>query len=121
MDNAVDTPPEQAQSRKTVQFTYIDRTGGRHLVDAPIGDSLMKVATRNGIAGIDADCGGNCACGTCRVRITGAAALELAGPQREERGLLSFIGDEKHADCRLGCQVRVTSALAGSTVEVVPD
>src|SRR3546814_15818293 len=50
-----------------VQITYIEHNGTQHNVDVPEGESLMQAAQNNMIPGIDADCGGACACATCHV------------------------------------------------------
>ena len=47
-------------------IVYIEHDGTRHEVDAENGLSVMEVAVKNNIPGIDADCGGACACATCR-------------------------------------------------------
>ena len=47
--------------------TYIEFNGAAHTVEVPVGTSLMRGAVDNNIAGIDADCGGECACATCHV------------------------------------------------------
>ena len=46
---------------------YIEFNGEEHLVDVPNGLTVMEGAIKNKIPGIDADCGGACACATCHV------------------------------------------------------
>ena len=48
---------------------FIEHDGTRHEVQATAGLSLMRAAVDNGVPGIDADCGGECACATCHVYV----------------------------------------------------
>ncbi len=50
-----------------VKIIYIEHNGTRHEVDVPEGLTVMEGARDNNIPGIDADCGGACACSTCHV------------------------------------------------------
>ena len=43
------------------KITYIEHDGKEHIVDVPLGWSLMEGAVKNRVDGIDADCGGACA------------------------------------------------------------
>ena len=52
-----------------VKITYIEHDGSEHIVDVEVGLSLMEGAVNNAIPGIDADCGGGCACATCMIFI----------------------------------------------------
>lgn len=102
----------------SVRFRYVDVDGVTHDVTAQIGDTLMTVATSNLIRGIDGDCGGNCACGTCHVVIDEALASKLGPSNNDERELLAFIGHGTSQGHRLGCQVTVTPALEGALISV---
>jgi 2Fe-2S ferredoxin len=48
-------------------ITFVEHDGKQHVVELEVGKSLMQIAMDNGVPGIDADCGGACACGTCHV------------------------------------------------------
>ncbi|WP_156502705.1 2Fe-2S iron-sulfur cluster-binding protein, partial [Oleiphilus sp. HI0067] len=48
-------------------ITLIEHDGTEHSLSYENGQSVMEVATENMVPGIDADCGGECACGTCHV------------------------------------------------------
>ena len=50
-----------------VKVVFIEHDGNTHEVNAYVGESLMEAAVSNNVPGIDADCGGNCACATCHV------------------------------------------------------
>ncbi len=56
------------------KVTYVEYNGTEHQVDVPVGTSLMRGAVDNNIPGIDADCGGECACATCHVYVDAAVA-----------------------------------------------
>ena len=51
------------------EVTYIEFNGAAHRVEVPLGSSLMRGAVDNNVPGIDADCGGECACATCHVYV----------------------------------------------------
>ena len=51
------------------KITYIEHSGREHQVEVPLGLSVMRGAVDNNIPGIDADCGGECACATCHVYV----------------------------------------------------
>ena len=101
-----------------VTMRYVDRDGAEREVTANVGESLMTVATGNKVLGIDGDCGGNCACGTCNVLIESQVALTLNPPDAVEPELLEFIGSDASKGYRLGCQVTVTRALADAKITV---
>jgi 2Fe-2S ferredoxin len=97
--------------------TYVEHDGTQHAVEVPVGLSVMEGATNNGVAGIDADCGGACACATCHVYVD-PEWLEAVGPPNEnEKDMLEF-GIEVRPTSRLSCQIRMRPALAGLVVHV---
>ena len=51
------------------KITYIEHSGKEHVVEAPNGQTVMEAAVKHAVPGIDADCGGACACATCHVII----------------------------------------------------
>ena len=51
------------------KITYIEHDGREHTVEVRNGLSVMEGAIRNNVPGIDADCGGACACATCHVYV----------------------------------------------------
>ncbi len=100
-----------------VKITYIEHGGTRHTVDAPPGLSMMKAAVNEGIEGIVAECGGNCACGTCRVYIAESWRAKLQPPKDAEREMLEYAGDAR-PDVRLSCQIPVTDEIDGIEVQM---
>ena len=59
-------------------ITFVEHDGKQHQVELEVGKSLMQIAMDNGVPGIDADCGGACACGTCHV-IVDSQWIKAAG------------------------------------------
>lgn len=94
------------------RITYIEHDGSQVTVDAEPGLSIMKAAVNNGVAGIAADCGGNCACGTCRVYVDEAWQARLPEARDGEREMIEYSGDA-NPGVRLSCQIRVTDELDG--------
>jgi len=102
----------------SIRFCYIDIEGVSHQVTATAGDTLMSVAKNHLIRGIDGDCGGSCACGTCHVVLTQALQQRLPPHDEAEADLLAFIGYSPAQGHRLGCQITVTPDLEGSVITV---
>lgn len=95
-----------------VEINFIDHTGERHQVQATVGMTVMEAAVQNRVPGIDAECGGACACATCHVYIE-PAWQEAVGPaERMEEDMLDFAFDVR-PNSRLSCQIKVTEALNG--------
>jgi 2Fe-2S ferredoxin len=101
------------------KITYIDPAGTRHEVEAENGTTVMENAIRNGVPGIEAECGGACACATCHVYVDEAWAETVGSPEPMEEDMLDFAFEVK-PNSRLSCQIRVRDALDGLTVTVPP-
>ena len=78
------------------KVTYIEHDGTRHRVEVPVGLSLMRGAIDNNVPGIDADCGGQCACATCHVYVEPAWFDRIGAP------IIGFAGGEHVELCRGG-------------------
>jgi len=98
-----------------VEITFVEQDGTRRTIDAPLGLSMMKAAVNAGIEAIVAECGGNCACGTCRIYVPEQWRERLPGMKDSEREMLDFTGDATPG-VRLSCQIAVTEELAGLEV-----
>lgn len=96
---------------------FIGFDGQRRSVQASEGESLMRAATDNGISGIDGDCGGLCACGTCHVYVQPPWAGHLQAMQSNEHGMLEFV-NERRDTSRLACQITMTAELDGIEVHM---
>ncbi len=99
------------------KITYIEHSGKEHTVDVPEGQSVMEGAIKNAIPGIDADCGGACACATCHVYVDPAFFERTGTPSSMEQSMLDF-ANEVEDTSRLSCQIKVTSALDGLIVRM---
>lgn len=99
------------------KITYIEKNGKEHVVDAALGLSVMEAAVRNMIPGIDADCGGACACATCHVYVDPAWADKVGKPESMEESMLDFAYEPKE-NSRLSCQIKITADLDGLIVRL---
>ncbi len=99
------------------RVTFVEPDGTEHQVEVANGLSIMEGALSNGVRGIDGDCGGNCACGTCHVYVA-AEWRALTGEQSEmEHDMLEF-AEGVREDSRLCCQIPMSDALDGLVVHV---
>ena len=98
-------------------ITYIEHDGTEHVVDAEVGSTVMLAAVNNNIPGIDADCGGQCACATCHVFVA-PEWLERTGAHSDmETSMLDFAAEVRD-NSRLACQIDVVAELDGLVVHM---
>src|SRR6476620_8979805 len=99
------------------KITFIQRNGTEQTVEGQNGMTVMEAAVKNMVPGIDADCGGACACATCHVYVE-PDWVERVGPRNEmEEDMLDFAFDVRE-NSRLSCQIKITDALDVLTVKV---
>ena len=84
------------------KITYIEHSGTEHVVDVANGMTVMEGARDNNIPGIEADCGGACACSTCHVIVRQGFETCNEASEDEEDMLDNAPGLETNS--RLGCQ-----------------
>jgi 2Fe-2S ferredoxin len=101
-------------------ITFIQPDGTEQTVDGEPGLTVMETAKMNLIEGIEAECGGACACATCHVYVDEAWKEKTGGPSQMEEDMLDFAYDVRPTS-RLSCQIRVTQELGGLTVEIPPE
>jgi len=94
---------------------YVDHEGTQREVDAKVGTTVMEAAVQNMVPGIDADCGGACACATCHVYVEGSWMEKLKPRDDMEESMLDFAEDVQE-NSRLSCQIQLTDELDGITV-----
>ena len=99
------------------KITYIDSAGTARTIDAEVGSTVMETAIKNDIPGIEAECGGACACATCHVYVDEAWTAEVGEPEAMEEDMLDFAYDVQ-PNSRLSCQIKVRDALDGLVVRV---
>jgi len=97
------------------KITYIDAAGSARTVDGEVGSTVMETAIKNGVPGIEAECGGACACSTCHVYVDEGWREKTGEPSPMEEDMLDFAFDVK-PNSRLSCQIKVTEALDGLVV-----
>ena len=102
------------------KITYIEFGGTEHTVDVRNGLSVMEGAIKNNVPGIDADCGGACACATCHVYVDDAWREKTGSASAMEESMLDF-AQNVEPNSRLSCQIRVTDALDGLIVRLPED
>ncbi len=101
-----------------VKITYVEFNGAQHEIDVKPGMTVMEGARDNGVPGIDADCGGACACSTCHVYVDKDWVEKLPPKDSMEEDMLDFAFEPDPVTSRLTCQVKVTDALDGLIVNL---
>ena len=99
------------------KITFIEFDGTAHEVDVPAGGSVMEAAVSNNVPGIDADCGGACACATCHVYVDQAWLDKTGDKSAMEESMLDF-AENVEPNSRLSCQIKVSDALDGLVVRL---
>lgn len=99
------------------KITFIEPSGAQRMVSAIIGKSVMEAAVQNSVRGIDAECGGACACATCHVWVDEAWRAAAGQPEFMEEQMLEYAEGFQEGS-RLSCQIKVTEALDGLIVAV---
>ena len=103
-----------------VKITYVANGGRAFVVEAESGILLMEAAEaarRNNVPGIDADCSGACACGTCHVYIDANWQRKLPPKDVTEEGMLEY-AERSGPTSRLSCQMTLTEELDGLVVRM---
>ena len=99
------------------KITYIEHSGKSHVVEVPKELTVMEGAVQNNIPGIDADCGGSCACATCHVYVDEKWFDKLPDIENAEQDMLDMAFEPKKFS-RLGCQITITKNLDGLVVKM---
>ena len=99
------------------KITYIEHNGKFHEIEVTNGFSVMEGAVQNNIPGIDADCGGSCACATCHVYVNEKWFGKLVKKESAEEDMLDMAYEPKKFS-RLSCQITVEDNLDGLVVKM---
>ena len=99
------------------KITYVEFNGAAHIVEVEPGMTVMEGAVKNGVPGIDAECGGACACATCHVYVDPAWQAKTGSRDELEASMLDIASDVR-PNSRLSCQLRVTQDLDGLVVRL---
>ena len=99
------------------KITYITHDEQTFEVEAVNGTTVMENAIKNSVTGIEAECGGACACATCHVYVDEDWRATVGGPEAMEEDMLDFAWEQQPSS-RLSCQVKVSDALDGLIVRI---
>ncbi|MBX9926167.1 MAG: 2Fe-2S iron-sulfur cluster binding domain-containing protein [Hyphomicrobiaceae bacterium] len=99
------------------KITFVQPDGTSQTVDAKPGMTVMEAARLSNVAGIEAECGGACACATCHVYVAGDWVPKTGKAAAMEEDMLDFAFDVR-PESRLSCQIKVTDALDGLVLTV---
>jgi 2Fe-2S ferredoxin len=100
------------------KITYVEHSGKEHAVEVASGLTVMEGARDNGVPGIDADCGGACACSTCHAYISAEWTDRLPPVEAMEEDMLDFAYETRPGQSRLTCQIKVTADMDGLVVQL---
>ena len=100
-----------------MKITFVDSKGGEQVIDVAPGVSLMEAALKNGVSGIEADCGGACSCATCHVFVAKEWMDKIPPKEDMEDAMLEFALDLRD-ESRLSCQILLTDNLDGLVVDL---
>lgn len=100
------------------KITYITADGEEQLVDAPVGATAMEAAVNENVRGIDGDCGGLAACGTCHVYVDPEWIDKTGRPPEEQEIHMLELSDDTTKYSRLSCQIALTDDLDGAVLRM---
>eukprot|EP00903_Cladosiphon_okamuranus_P002892 g2890.t1 len=75
------------------KIIYVDHEGTERAIEAANGESVMEAAIKNSIPGIDADCGGACACATCHVYVDEAFLEKVGTAEDMEQSIVDLVSE----------------------------
>jgi 2Fe-2S ferredoxin len=99
------------------KIIYVQHDGTEQAIEVKAGLSVMEGAINNSVPGIDADCGGACACATCHVHVDPDWYGKLTPPDALEASMIDFAtGSDQYS--RMSCQIKVSEATDGLIVRL---
>lgn len=99
------------------RIIFIEPDGTEHVVEGSCGMSLMEAARAQAVPGIEAHCGGSCACATCHVHVDPAWMARVGEAEDMERDMLECVAVPGPTS-RLSCQIALSDALDGLVVRL---
>ena len=96
-----------------------DRSGKKSEIEFNSNFTLMEILRDNNF-GIEASCGGCCACATCHVYIDEKWINKLKNMDDDEESMLDQAFDVKN-NSRLSCQINLSEELDGLEIEIAPE
>lgn len=100
-----------------IEVTFVLDDGQERVVAGEAGHSVMELAVKHAVPGLDGDCGGCMSCGTCHAYVDAASLGVLPPPDEGEQAMLEHVSNPQ-PDSRLTCQLRLTPALQRLRVTV---
>ena len=97
------------------KITFVTADGTRTDVDAAEGSTVMENAIKNMVQGIEAECGGACACATCHVYVDDKWFDKIPKAEDAEVDMIDMAFEPKK-NSRLSCQIIVSDELDGLEV-----
>jgi len=88
------------------KVNFVRQDGTACVIEIGSGVSVMLAAVRNGISGIDGECGGCLDCATCHIYVDDAQINALPSPDAEELELLGSVKAPRKPNSRLSCQLK---------------
>ena len=101
-----------------ITLHFVDTQGVSTSTTGRTGTSLMLAAVEANLRGIDGDCGGTLTCATCHVMVREPWLGQLPPVGGDEDAMLDFAACTRQANSRLSCQITLTEALDGLTVDL---
>ncbi len=98
-------------------ITLVQHSGESHTIEAEVGKSLMLNAVEQAVPGIDADCGGAGACGTCHCFVEAQWQQTTGEADVLEESMLGMRPDRAE-NSRLSCQIDVSDDMDGLVVHL---
>ena len=102
-----------------MKIRVIDRDGNKHELEGDSNSTLMEIL-RDADLGIEAACGGCCACATCHVYINDQWLEKISPKDDDEESMLDQAFDVKNTS-RLSCQISLAEELDGIELQIAPD
>ncbi|WP_188906855.1 2Fe-2S iron-sulfur cluster-binding protein [Aureimonas endophytica] len=99
------------------RLTFVSSAGERYDLDVANGTTAMENAVRHSVPGIEAECGGACACATCHVYVDPEWTAAVGEPEAMEEDMLDFAWEAKPTS-RLSCQIKMRPELDGLVLHV---
>lgn len=99
------------------KIIYRSHQGEAREIEIADGVSVMEGAVRNGVPGIDGDCGGACACATCHIYVDDSWLAKLEPQSEMELSMLEF-AENVRSNSRLGCQIKMGPQFDGLVVDL---
>ncbi len=101
-----------------MQVKFVQPDGAATALVVESGSSVMMTAVRNGIRGIDGECGGCLDCATCHVYVDESQYDDIPGPLADEFELLGTITGLRRPNSRLSCQIKAPLSIDTLVVHI---